>query len=88
MKKFFGVLVLSLILIWPAGVSAAAFRINISVTGLSDGGTLGELWYNDQVVWRLAVSPDGSLPVTAGNTAPATIVTPGIVDGFFILKVR
>ncbi|SDM66626.1 hypothetical protein SAMN04488502_106155 [Dendrosporobacter quercicolus] len=88
MKKLLWILALSLILIWPASASAAGFRVNISIARQADGTALGELRYNEQVVWRLAFSPDGAKPASTGGYEPATMVTPDIVDGFFVFKIR
>lgn len=88
MKKALSILALSLMLIWPATVSAAGFRVNISITKQADGSTLGEFWYNEQVLWRLAFLPDGTKPVSAGSYGPITTVTPDMENGFFVLKIR
>ncbi|QJW47630.1 hypothetical protein HA075_18765 [bacterium BFN5] len=88
MKRMFCVLLLSLLLIWPVGASAAGFRVNINIIKQDDGSTLGELWYNESVIWRLAFSPDGAKPASTNSFTPTTVVTPDIVDGFFVLKVQ
>jgi hypothetical protein len=49
---------------------------------------LGELWYNEKVIWRVALSPDGAKPASTSSSAPTTVVSPDLMDGFFILKIQ
>ncbi|MEG6587018.1 hypothetical protein [Dendrosporobacter sp. 1207_IL3150] len=88
MRKFLCVFLLVAVFVWPVTVSAASFRINVSIAKQDDGSTLGELWYNEKVVWRLAFSPDGAQPASTSSSAPTTVVTPDIVNGFFVFKVK
>ncbi len=88
MKKLLCICLLAVILSWPVGVSAAGFRVNINVLRQDDGSTLGELWYNEKVIWRVALSPDGAKPASTSSSAPTTVVSPDLMDGFFILKIQ
>jgi len=88
MRKMLSILLIAVILVWPGSVSAAGFKVDVSIARQDDGTTYGEFWYNDQVIWRLAFSTDGAKPVSTGNAVVTTTVTPDIVNGLFVLKVR
>ncbi len=87
MAKLFCALLLAISLLWPATASAGEARVNIAFLRQDDGTTIGELWYNDRVVWRLKLLGDGAQPVVGTGGPPTTVVTPAIDDGLFILRI-
>ena len=86
MARYFLIFAFALILGWPQNTYAAENKINISVISQEDGSTYGEIWYNESILWRLALCLDGAKPVFS-KTAPTTFITPDIVNGLFYLKV-
>jgi len=74
-------------LMLPGTALAANTIFSINVTHSSDGTTLSELLFNDQVVWRLKLCSDGVEPVTAVGNDKATVVVPDMVGGLFLLRV-
>ena len=77
---------LSLLYAGPA--EAGDSRFNISIVRRDDGTTLGELWYNEKIIWRIRVSSDGAEPVTGQTGAGTTVIVPDISGGQFLLKMR
>jgi hypothetical protein len=67
---------------------ALAANFKLDITRQDDGITCSELWYNDQVIWRVAFLTDGTKPVSGGNGVATTYIIPDIVDGLFLLKVK
>jgi hypothetical protein len=68
-------------------VEAADCRLNIQIARPDDGVICGELWYNSQLVWRLAVLNDGSRPVGGMYDARTILITPDIDQGMFFLRI-
>ncbi len=87
MAKFFCGLILFLALLAPVPASAAGFSVNVAVSRQDDGTTVGELWYNDRVVWRLRIVGEGVQPVAGQTGGGTTVVVPDIEKGLFLLKV-
>ena len=67
---------------------AADWRINFHVSRDTDGSLSGEMWYNNDMVWRLKIQTDGALPAVSSGDPRVTVVVPDIVDGLFVLKVH
>lgn len=76
------------VLVWPSAALAADYMVNINVVRQEDGTTCGELWYNNQIIWRLAILADGAKPVSAFHSAKTTFIAPDLVDGLFMIKVE
>lgn len=87
MRNLLCVLFVSVVLMWPNAVQAADL-VNINVLRQEDGTTWGELWYKNQMVWRLAILADGAKPVAGFHSARTTFIAPDLVDGFFLIKVE
>ncbi|MBP2628309.1 MAG: hypothetical protein H6Q68_3020 [Firmicutes bacterium] len=88
MRKVICILLIVCALVWPSNVLAAGFTLNIQVMRQDDGTTCSELWYNDKVVWRLALLADGAKPVSGSYNAMTTLIAPDIIDGLFLIKVQ
>lgn len=87
-KLVVAILLSILIMFYPSAVLAADFNLNIAVVR-QEGATCGELWFNDTLVWRLALLSDGAKPVSDnGSSANTTLVIPDIVHGMFVVKVE
>lgn len=65
----------------------ADFKLNVGVVRQNDGSTSGELWYNDQVIWRLTLLADGAQAVSSGRQQNTTYLLPDFTNGFWVLKV-
>ncbi|SMD14230.1 hypothetical protein [Sporomusa malonica] len=77
-----------MIMLYPSSVLAADFSFNVNIMR-QDGATCGELWFNDKLVWRLALLSDGAKPVSSGFSGTnTTLVIPDIVHGMFVVKVE
>jgi len=88
MRKVIWILFVVCALVWPSKVLAAGFTLNIQVMRQEDGITCSELWYNDKVVWRLALLSDGAKPVSGSYSRATTLVAPDIINGLFLIKVQ
>lgn len=78
----------ALMFLYPSSALAADFNFNINLIR-QEGATCGELWFNDKLVWRLALLSDGAKPVSSGlNSANTTLVIPDIVHGMFVVKME
>lgn len=87
-KKLLIALMFGVIIFYPSSALAADINFNINIMR-QDGATCGELWFNDKLVWRLALLSDGAKPVTGGFAgANTTLVIPDIVHGMFVVKVE
>ncbi len=86
MSKILCLFILVCVLAYPGTVMAADFKFNINIIR-QDGATLGELWYNDHMVWRLTLLADGAKPVSGSKSVNTTIITPDVDNGMFLLKV-
>ncbi|HWQ62066.1 MAG TPA: hypothetical protein VN521_07120 [Negativicutes bacterium] len=87
MAKLFSSLLIFLALLAPVPASAAGFSVNVAVSRQDDGTLSGELWYNDQVIWRLRIVGEGVRPVAGQAGGGTTVVVPDIDKGLFQLKV-
>jgi len=88
MRKVIGIFLLVYILAWPSSVLAAGFTMNIQFMCQDDGTACSELWYNDKVVWRLALLADGAKPVSGSYNKSTTIIAPDVINGLFVIKVQ
>lgn len=88
MRKGICILLLVAVLVWPNLVYAADCLLNINVMRQEDGTTCGELWYKNQVVWRLAVLADGAKPVSGFYSTKTTFIAPDIANGMFLIRVQ
>ncbi|WP_425059779.1 hypothetical protein SCACP_03880 [Sporomusa carbonis] len=87
-KLIIALTLLTVLMLYPSQALAADFSFNINIVR-QDGSTCGELWFNDKLVWRLAVLPDGAKPVSGGvRGANTTLIIPDIVNGMFVVKVE
>lgn len=67
---------------------ASDWKINLHVTRDTDGSLSGEMWYNNNMVWRLKLQTDGALPAVSSGDSRVTVLVPDIVNGLFVLKVH
>jgi hypothetical protein len=88
MARFLCSILVGLSLLWPGAVQAADTKYGLSVVHQADGTIFGELWYNEQVIWRLRISGDGAEPVAGKGGANTTVIVPDIVNGLFMLKLH
>ena len=65
-----------------------AVTLNIQLIRQDDGTTCGQLWYNDKIVWRVALLADGVRSVSVSNNAETTLITPDIINGLFLIRVQ
>lgn len=66
---------------------AAECRLGVQISRQEDGGISGELWYNSQLLWRVAVMADGARPVTGKQDTRTIWITPQLDQGMFFLRV-
>lgn len=71
----------------PAIAEASDLIFHFGVTCQTDGTWNFEVWYNDHVLWRLAVLSDGARPVLTQKESQTTHVAPYLDKGFFMLKI-
>jgi hypothetical protein len=88
MRKILCILFVIAVLVWPSAVLAADHMVNINVLHQEDGTTCGELWYNNQMIWRLAILSDGAKPVSGFHSTRTTFIAPYVVNGLFLIKVE
>lgn len=88
MRKIICVLLVVFGLLWTVQALASGFTLNIQVMRQDDGTTCGELWYNDKVIWRLALLTDGAKPVSGSHPVATTLIAPDIINGMFLIKVQ
>jgi len=86
MARFLCSILVGLSLLWPGAVQAADIKYGLSVVHKVDGTIYGEVWYNEQVIWRLKIYSDGAQPVAGKSSTDTTVVIPDIVNGQFLLK--
>ena len=53
MAKYLCSILVGLSLLWPGAVQAADAKFGVSIVRQADGTIFGEMWYNDQMIWRL-----------------------------------
>jgi hypothetical protein len=87
MRKGICILLMIAVVVWPNLVLAAECLLNINIMR-EDGTTYGELVFNNQIIWRLAVLADGARTVTSVNSTKTTFVAPDIANGMFLIKVQ
>jgi len=88
MRKIICILFAMVMLIWPNVVLAAEYMLNINIIKQEDGTTCTELWYDNQMVWRIALLADGAKPVAGFSNTKTTFIAPDIRDGLFMIKVQ
>lgn len=88
MRKVISILLIAFLLSWTQQASAGSFTLNINITRQDDGTTCGELWYNQEVIWRLAFLADGAKPVSGYYRTRTTFIAPDIINGLFLIKVQ
>lgn len=88
MRKIIGFLVVIALLSITTTTFAADWQVNIHLSPENGGLLSGEMWYNNDMVWRLKIQADGAIPATSGNDPRVTVLVPDIVDGLFVLKVH
>jgi len=88
MRKIICILFTLFVLAYPKQVLAAEFTMNIHVIRQDDGTTSSELCYNDRVIWRLVLLPDGAKPVSGSYNTMTTFIVPDVVDGLFLIKLQ
>ncbi|MDF2565095.1 MAG: hypothetical protein K0Q53_1490 [Massilibacillus sp.] len=49
---------------------------------------IGELWCDQTLFWRFAISPTEAVPVSTSAAKFHTLLTPEVEDGFFIFRVQ
>lgn len=87
MVKLFLTLLFGLILLVPAPAQAAEFKLNLTVVRQPEGATVGELWFNDRILWRIRLMSDDAQPAATIGPSQTIVVVPDIDDGLFKLKV-
>ncbi len=88
MCKLISILLIVFTLSLTNQASAASFTLNINIARQDDGTTCGELWYNQQVIWRLAFLADGAKPVSGYYHTRTTFIAPDIINGLFLIKIQ
>ena len=88
MCKLISILLIVFTLSLTNQASAASFTLNINIARQDDGTTCGELWYNQQVIWRLAFLADGAKPVSGYYQTRTTFIAPDIINGLFLIKIQ
>jgi hypothetical protein len=87
MQKIIVAASLFLLLIWPSGASAADRSVNLRFC-LQDGMASTELWYKDQVVWRLVLLSDDARPVAGFYDDKTIYLAPYVNNGLFTIKLQ
>lgn len=49
---------------------------------------IGEVWCDQTLFWRFAISPAEAIPASASGAKFHTLITPEVEDGFFIFRVQ
>ncbi len=88
MRKIICILLTLFVLVYPKQVLAAEFTMNIHVIRQEDGTTSSELCYNDRVIWRLVLLPDGAKTVSGSYNTMTTFIVPDVIDGLFLIKLQ
>ncbi|MDU4961378.1 MAG: hypothetical protein E6X17_12050 [Sporomusaceae bacterium] len=88
MRKRIGLAVILAWLSLTTTAFAADWKLNIHVSPENGGLFSGEMWYNNNMVWRLKIQTDGAVPAISTNDSEATVLVPDIVGGLFVLKVH
>lgn len=88
MRKRIGLAVILAWLSLTTTAFAADWQLNIHVSPENGGLLSGEMWYNNDMVWRLKIQTDGAIPVISANDPRETVLVPDIVGGLFVLKVH
>lgn len=53
-----------------------------------DDDFISEIWYNNQLFWRVAFVPSGAIPASTGSATYQTVIAPSFQDGFFLFNVK
>lgn len=85
MRKLLCTFFLLAILWIPQSCLAMEFDIRF---GAQQENFVGELWYEDALVWRMALLPGGVVPVMGNNNRFNMVIVPDIEDGFFLFRVQ
>jgi hypothetical protein len=88
MRKWMGLLAFIVLFTINSVAFAADWQVNIHLSRENGSLLSGEMWYNNDMVWRLKIQADGALPAISGNDPRVTVLVPDIVDGLFVLKVH
>lgn len=86
-KRLCQIFLLLLIMSNSASAAAADFAIHINFMRQADGTANGEVWYNDNILWRVLLLPDGARPAIGMPSGKTTIIIPEISNGMFLLRV-
>lgn len=81
------IVLLILAVVWIPNCAFAAFQMNLHIDRQQDGIINGELWYDNEVIWRLRIIPDGAQPVISSNVHQGISLIPGLENGFMLLKI-
>ena len=65
-----------------------AVILNVQVMRQDDSTVWSELWYNDKIVWRVALLYDGARAVSRSNRTETTFIAPDISDGLFLIRIQ
>ncbi len=87
MGKVICILIFTFFLTFPTQVSASSFTMNIQFMRQEDSTACG-IWYNDQLIWRLALLNDGAKPVYGATNTTTTFIAPDIINGCFLIKIQ
>lgn len=88
MRKIAAVIIFVVLFSITASAFAADWQLNFQMSVENDGSFSGEMWYNNDMLWRLKIQADGAIPATSGKDPKTTVLVPDIVNGLFVLKVH
>ena len=86
MRKFM-VMILIIASIGMPNTAFAAFQMDFRVAKQFDGVLSGEFWYDNKMLWRVNLVPDGAQPVTCATAGKGISIFPDVKNGFMLLKV-
>ncbi|CUH97737.1 putative secreted protein [Propionispora sp. 2/2-37] len=78
---------LVLFILLPGHALAAGLNFNINFARTEDGIAYSELWYDGNLIWRIAFLSDGARPVTNQGVPDSIMVMPDMEDGMFKFKI-
>lgn len=78
---------LILFTILPGQALASGLNFNINFARTEDGVAYSELWYDGNLIWRIAFLSDGARPVTNQGLPDSIMVMPDLEDGMFKFKI-
>ena len=88
MRRWFSVLAFVALLNINETAFASDWLVNFQLSRENDGSFSGEMWYNNDMIWRLRIQADGAIPASSGDDPRVTVLVPDIVNGLFVLKVH